>query len=244
MKEKGFHTPDPLPNSEEEEERLQKRRQLQDQRKAEGDKNDNEIITEDNAGVLEEVNEGSDLQTSKKRKREDEPKKYARVLTDQQLHQSIRDNLHNTGRTGMSHDRVHRYLRQGVDRLIIACKYRPLPILKQSLYLLAPSAPFVIFHEFLEPLVDCYLYLQEQELAVKMVLSETWLREFQNLPGRFRPEMFMNSTGGYLLTGIYVGMPVPYNTRSAAEERVALVHSQNRTEKLARHHSRGKKGRK
>jgi hypothetical protein len=61
-------------------------------------------------------------------------------------------------------------------RLVIACKYRPLPILKQALFVLQPSSPFVVFHEFLEPLVDCYLYLQAHNLALRMVLSDTWHR--------------------------------------------------------------------
>ena len=61
-------------------------------------------------------------------------------------------------------------------RLVIACKYRPLPILKQALFILQPSSPFVVFHEFLEPLVDCYLYLQAHSLALRMVLSDTWHR--------------------------------------------------------------------
>lgn len=125
-------------------------------------------------------------------------------------------------------------------RLIIASKYRPLPILKQALHLLAPSAPLVIFHEFLEPLVDCFLYLTQHELAVKMVLSDTWLREYQNLPGRFRPEMFMSATGGFLLTGIHVGLPQPHQDRLLQEQRFhAQAHQQARQEKMARHHSRG-----
>ena len=93
-----------------------------------------------------------------------------------------------------------------VCRLIIASKYRPLPILKQALYLLHPSSSFVVYHEFLEPLVDCYLYLQNHNLALRLVLSDTWMREFQILPGRFRPDMFMSTSGGFILTGIYVGM--------------------------------------
>ena len=96
-------------------------------------------------------------------------------------------------------------------RLIIACKYRPLPILKQALYVLQPSSSFVIFHEFLEPLVDCYLYLQANGLALRLVLSDTWMREFQTLPGRVRPDMYMSTTGGYILSGIYVGqVPCSY----------------------------------
>lgn len=249
VKEKGFHTPDPLPNLEEEEERIQKRRQLHDQRRENDEaalKGSNvAAVAEDAAtGTVEEdttnPSNAEDSQNNKKRKREDT---VSRPMTDQQLHQSIRDNLHSTGRAGLSRDRVNKFLRQGVDRLIIACKYRPLPILKQALQLLAPSAPFVIFHEFMEPLVDCYLFLQEQELAVKLVLSETWTREFQTLPGRFRPDMFMNATGGYLLTGIYVGMPAPYNVRTASEERVAAAHQQARVERHERHQARGKHNR-
>jgi hypothetical protein len=98
-----------------------------------------------------------------------------------------------------------------IHRLIIASKYRPLPILKQALYVLQPSSSFVVFHEFLEPLVDCYLYLQANALALRLVLSDTWMREFQTLPGRVRPDMFMSTSGGFILSGIYVGqVPCAY----------------------------------
>ena len=37
------------------------------------------------------------------------------------------------------------------------------------------------------------------------------MREFQTLPGRVRPEMYMPTSGGYLLSGIYVGtVPGPF----------------------------------
>ena len=37
---------------------------------------------------------------------------------------------------------------------------------------------------------------------------DTWLREYQVLPGRFHPHMNMATSGGYLLTGIYLGAPI------------------------------------
>lgn len=121
------------------------------------------------------------------------------------------DQLCSTGRTPEAQLRLRSYLRQGVDRLIIAGRYRPLPLLKVALYLLAPSSSFVIYHEFLEPLVECFLYLQEAGLALRLVLSDTWMREFQTLPGRVRPDMFMSTSGGFLLSGIYVGaLPRPF----------------------------------
>ena len=79
----------------------------------------------------------------------------------------------------------------------------------------------------MEPLVECYLYLQQTAVALRIVLADTWcgacihisvaliiylvlrcwlrLREFQTLPGRVRPDMFISTSGGYLLSGIYVG---------------------------------------
>lgn len=97
-----------------------------------------------------------------------------------------------------------------LDRsLIIACKYRPLPILKQALGLLAPSSPFVVYCEFLEPLTECFLYLQQTSSALRLVMSDTWMREFQTLPGRFRPDMFMSTSGGFVLSGIFVGNAAP-----------------------------------
>jgi hypothetical protein len=94
-------------------------------------------------------------------------------------------------------------LREGANRLIIASKYQPLPILKEAIKLLAPSSPIVIYCEFMEPLVECYMYLQQNNLALRLILSDTWMREFQTLPGRVHPNMFMPVGGGYLLTGIY-----------------------------------------
>eukprot|EP01039_Chlorochromonas_danica_P002810 gene2810-3064_t len=135
-------------------------------------------------------------------------------------HTSSVDQLSSTGRTPEAQRRLRSHLRQGVDRLIIAGRYRPLPLLKVALYLLAPSSPFVIYHEFMEPLVECYLYLQETQLALRLVLSDTWMREFQTLPGRVRPDMFMSTSGGYLLSGIYVGMvPRPFLADEGIEGR-------------------------
>ena len=92
--------------------------------------------------------------------------------------------------------------------MIIAAKYDLLAIVKVAMYLLFPSSPFVIFCEFMEPLVECYDYLHDNGLAIRMQLCDTWKREFQTLPGRFHPEMRMPTSGGYLLSGIYISCRV------------------------------------
>ena len=50
--------------------------------------------------------------------------------------------------------------------------------------------------------------------CLRLRLCDTWLREFQTLPGRVHPEMFMSTSGGFLLLGIYVGIITPSSTIS------------------------------
>jgi hypothetical protein len=89
---------------------------------------------------------------------------------------------------------------------VICTRFDPLPIVKEAIVLLLPSAPFAIFFEFLEPLVEVYLYLVENQLALRLTLGDTWAREFQTLPNRVHPQMFMSTSAGYVLSGVYVGV--------------------------------------
>jgi tRNA (adenine-N(1)-)-methyltransferase non-catalytic subunit len=88
------------------------------------------------------------------------------------------------------------------DSVIIATRYDPTSTLLELLPYLASSSPFVVFCEFIEPLAECFRELQKQSLAINLRLSDTWMREYQMLPGRTHPSMNMSQSGGYLLTGI------------------------------------------
>eukprot|EP00752_Nemacystus_decipiens_P006914 g6208.t1 len=99
---------------------------------------------------------------------------------------------------------VRDWLRQGCDCVVIAGRYNPTAAVEAMLPHLAPSRPFAIYSEFIEPLVACLRHLQTKGGAVKLQLCDTWLREFQVLPGRTHPLNNMSSCGGYVLTGIKV----------------------------------------
>ncbi|RWS10325.1 tRNA (adenine(58)-N(1))-methyltransferase non-catalytic subunit TRM6-like protein [Dinothrombium tinctorium] len=86
--------------------------------------------------------------------------------------------------------------------LIITRNYDPENILNLLIEFLAPSRPLAIFSYFAEPLVKCYHSLKEKAINVK--ITETWLRRYQVLPSRTRPDMNMSSNGGYLLTAIKI----------------------------------------
>ena len=99
---------------------------------------------------------------------------------------------------------VRHWIRSQSDSLIIATHFQPTATLMKFWPYLAPAAPFVVFCEFLEPLVQCFRELQRKQVACKLQLSDTWTREFQVLPGRTHPSMHMSSSSGFLLTGVKV----------------------------------------
>lgn len=88
--------------------------------------------------------------------------------------------------------------------LVGAPEIEPWNILQELLPLLCSSSPFVIYHQYLQPLVECMHQLQANRMAVALEILEPWLREYQVLPSRTHPHMQMNSNGGFVLTGIKV----------------------------------------
>lgn len=89
-----------------------------------------------------------------------------------------------------------------VDSLIlIGQQDHPLYLLKLTYEYLSPSRQFVIFCDCLSALQDCYTYLKTNHLAISLSLSTSWLRKYQVLKDRTRPEMSISGSVGYLLTG-------------------------------------------
>ncbi|KAI8505335.1 tRNA (adenine(58)-N(1))-methyltransferase non-catalytic subunit TRM6 [Branchiostoma belcheri] len=107
-------------------------------------------------------------------------------------------------------------------RLLIACKFHPSRLLEALLPCLAPSRTFAVYCQHREPLVDCYTRLRTSGGVLNLQLTETWLRNFQILPGRTRPDMQMSGTGGYLLSGITVATETDSAT-STTEHPVAMA---------------------
>ncbi|XP_013409113.1 tRNA (adenine(58)-N(1))-methyltransferase non-catalytic subunit TRM6 isoform X2 [Lingula anatina] len=95
-------------------------------------------------------------------------------------------------------------LERNMDGLLVACKLNPTPIVMSLMEYVAPSRPIVVYCQYQEPLMECFVKLRQRGGVVHLTLTETWLREYQVLPGRTRPNINMSGTGGYLLTGTTV----------------------------------------
>ncbi|GMH13669.1 hypothetical protein Nepgr_015510 [Nepenthes gracilis] len=103
---------------------------------------------------------------------------------------------------GASDNLINLWKERGFSSLLIAApELDAWSILQKLLPLLSYSAPFAIYHQYLQPLATCMHHLQIEKLAVGLQISEPWLREYQVLPSRTHPCMQMSAFGGYILSG-------------------------------------------
>ncbi|XP_068645978.1 uncharacterized protein [Aristolochia californica] len=104
-----------------------------------------------------------------------------------------------------SQETVELWKENGFTSLIIAApELDTWSTLQELLPLISYSAPFSIYHQYLQPLATCMHNLQTSRMAIGLQISEPWLREYQVLPCRTHPFMQMSAFGGYILSGIRI----------------------------------------
>ena len=84
-----------------------------------------------------------------------------------------------------------------MNRLIIATRCDPLPVLKAYIDHVAISRPIVIFHQCREMLMPCFAYLSNRGVMTSLVSN--FCREMQVQPGRTHPVMMMPGSSGFIL---------------------------------------------
>ena len=90
----------------------------------------------------------------------------------------------------------------GMDGLIVCTDIDIVTVVNALLLLLGASKPFAVFSPFSQGLMECYMDLKNRNAALHLQLTENWVREFQILEGRTRPNMNMEDSGGFILSGI------------------------------------------
>ena len=91
------------------------------------------------------------------------------------------------------------------DALVIAVKdFNAFECLNLLVTGLAPSGAVVIYSPFRESLLECYEKMMHDSRFVNVHIYESFLREYQVLPGRTHPHMKTSGGGGYILSAIKV----------------------------------------
>ncbi|KAJ1649753.1 tRNA (adenine(58)-N(1))-methyltransferase non-catalytic subunit trm6 [Dispira simplex] len=90
------------------------------------------------------------------------------------------------------------------DTLLIASQYDPVSILKELVPYVGGSRPIVVYSPSKEPLITVAAYMKTSPDFINPQITESWMREYQVLPGRTHPLMVMSAGGGFLLTATRV----------------------------------------
>ncbi|XP_075986330.1 tRNA methyltransferase 6 non-catalytic subunit [Anticarsia gemmatalis] len=88
-----------------------------------------------------------------------------------------------------------------MDSLVIVCKEDPLNIFNELVTFVKPGRPFVVYYSVAEPLQQLFVALKSKSNVAALKLTCNWLRNYQVLPERTHPEVTMNTSSGFLLSG-------------------------------------------
>ncbi|KAI0001883.1 Gcd10p-domain-containing protein [Russula vinacea] len=115
---------------------------------------------------------------------------------------------------------------EGLIQLFVASVYDPLSVLGKLFSYLGGSASVVVYSPHLQVVSDLQTTLRTDPQYLAPSISESWLRQYQVLPGRTHPTMTTSGGGGYLLHAIKVydnpsAEPVAAHRRPKAAKQTA-----------------------
>ncbi|KDQ15589.1 hypothetical protein BOTBODRAFT_624451 [Botryobasidium botryosum FD-172 SS1] len=90
------------------------------------------------------------------------------------------------------------------EGLIISTQYEPFSVIEKLESYLAGSAPIVVHSSHLQVLTELQAKLKQGSHFLGPSITESWLRQYQVLPGRTHPMMSMPGSGGYILSCIKI----------------------------------------
>lgn len=99
----------------------------------------------------------------------------------------------------IENEKACKILLNKIDGLVIVSKEHPVNIVSALQPFLKGSRNLVVFNVIKEPLQDLYVHLKSKCDFVCIKLSNNFMRNYQVLPERTRPDMLMTN-GGFILT--------------------------------------------
>lgn len=149
------------------------------------DEKDSTPITEqtNNIEVLQDKSDDSDAEPSSKK-----------IKLENSIHKKSWQ---------LDNEKACKFLANKVDSLIITAKEHPVAIVTELLPLLNANRNLIVFNLLREPLQDLFVYLKNHTDIVNIRFMNTFVRNYQVLPGRTHPEVNMTN-GGYILTATKV----------------------------------------
>lgn len=112
-----------------------------------------------------------------------------------------------SGAAGEEKDPIISGLLRGYDSLVVVTEYSTLEVVMRLFQFLKPSGKLVVYHHSAQVLGSILITLRTTGQIARFGISETWLRKYQILPGRSRPDMRMHGASGFILKATKVVHP-------------------------------------
>ncbi|CEJ02829.1 hypothetical protein RMCBS344292_16823 [Rhizopus microsporus] len=130
------------------------------------------------------------------------------ILTDEQFEALGKDAQRSYTRRKNNYDyrtKSRQLLFDGnFDGLVISSNCSPESIIKELVKYVNGSRPVVVYSFSKEVLLQATYWMRRSRDFINADITESFLRQYQVLPGRMHPNMNMSAGGGYLLSAIRV----------------------------------------
>lgn len=97
-----------------------------------------------------------------------------------------------------------KYITDKTHSLVISSNCSPESIIKELVKYVNGSRPVVVYSFSKEVLLQATYWMRRSRDFINADITESFLRQYQVLPGRMHPNMNMSAGGGYLLSAIRV----------------------------------------
>ena len=115
------------------------------------------------------------------------------------------------------------------DSLIISATYDPFPVLELLWDCIRPSGTLVIHTQHLPIILTCADFVHKKGCS-ELTVIDHWFREIIVLPGRTRPDMRMQTGGGFILTCIKL---VPGTYQHGSNSPLVEIHDKPSDDKTS-----------
>ncbi|KAJ2747541.1 tRNA (adenine(58)-N(1))-methyltransferase non-catalytic subunit trm6 [Coemansia sp. BCRC 34301] len=90
------------------------------------------------------------------------------------------------------------------DALVISTNYNSKSVIERLAPYLGGSRMLVVYDQSKDALLETFAWLRRSPDFLNVMLTESWLREYQVLPSRTHPMMNTSGGGGFILSAIHV----------------------------------------
>ncbi|KRZ58630.1 tRNA (adenine(58)-N(1))-methyltransferase non-catalytic subunit trm6 [Trichinella nativa] len=156
-------------------------------------------------GICLQIHRGDQCQSKPCLDAMDFPENILKTFQPVPISLAIKENENDDNATSIfakCQQKLQEFEKGEFDSLIIASRFDPRILSEKLLSKIKLSGTIVIYSACIQVLSECFQQLRSSNQVLNLEITDTFMRYYQILPNRTRPEMNGHVSCGYLLSGI------------------------------------------